>query len=218
MMAGVSPALATMALRRLERLGHVHREPSGQVRFLDLPELLKAWATWYASGPIISYRYSMESAETAVEMIARVSKNRAHLPGRWALTAMAGASLVVPSSAFNDVHVHLLHPDRLRNAWRRQLQLRSCSTGPFHILHSYYAEAGLFGSREIRKLPVVSDVQLYLECCRYPVRGREQAQRLLERIAKAGGVTACPQEEQFAAPELRRQKTAVSSASRFPNR
>lgn len=185
MMAGVSPALASLVLRRLERLGQVSREPSGTTRFLDLPQLLRDWADWYAAAPIDSYRYRMEGADTPKAMLARLSKSRPQLPGRWALSAMAGASLVAPFATFKEVHVHLLQADRLKSAWRRQLRLIPDARGPFHILRPYYAEAGLFGMREIRKLPVVADVQLYLECRRYPVRGREQAEHLLHEISAA---------------------------------
>ena len=46
----------------------------------------------------------------------------------------------------------------------------------------YYAHGARYGIRELRGHPVVSDVQLFLDLYNYPVRGREQAEHLLEHV------------------------------------
>jgi hypothetical protein len=45
----------------------------------------------------------------------------------------------------------------------------------------YYKHSVFYDSREIEGLWVVSDIQLYLDLYRHPVRGREQAEHLYAR-------------------------------------
>jgi hypothetical protein len=75
----------------------------------------------------------------------------------------------------------------------RQLKLESRREGANLILvRPYYKHSALYGVRKIEKWQVVSDIQLYLDLNKYPLRGREQAEHLLEKIiqpklAKAAG-------------------------------
>ncbi len=181
-MAGASPTLAILALRRLERIGYASRESSAQARILEPAQLLRDWAAWYAIKPLKAYRYSINGVTEAEKIIKLLSKARTVLPGEWALTSMSGASLVAPFAVFNEVHVHLPKADELRRSWQKVLHLIPDDVGPIHLVQPYYADAGSLGVREVRKLPVVSDVQLYLDCYRYPVRGREQAEHILSQL------------------------------------
>ena len=45
----------------------------------------------------------------------------------------------------------------------------------------YYRVSAFFDRQEASGLPVVSDLQLYLDLYDYPLRGREQAEQILER-------------------------------------
>ncbi|MBI4249802.1 MAG: hypothetical protein HY611_09900 [Elusimicrobia bacterium] len=181
-MAGASPALAILALRRLERIGYASRESTAEARILEPAQLLRDWAAWYAIKALKDYRYSPAKKTDAEKILKLLSNARAELPGRWALTSMAGASLVAPFAVFNEVHVHLPNADELRRSWQNVLRLVPNEVGPIHLVQPYYADSGSFGVREVRKLPVVSDVQLYLDCYRYPVRGREQAEHILSQV------------------------------------
>jgi hypothetical protein len=181
-LAGTSPALAVLALRRLERIGYASRESSAEARFLEPAQLLRDWAAWYAIKPLKEYRYSLSGKPEAEKVLRLLSNARADLPGRWALTSMAGASLVAPFAVFNEVHVHLPNADNLVKSWQKILELNPDHVGPIHLLQPYYVDSAAVGIREVRKLPVVSDIQLYLDCYRYPVRGREQAEHILSQM------------------------------------
>ena len=178
-MAGTSPALTIMALRRLERAGLASRERTAQARILDPLHLLRDWAAWYAIKPIKSYRFSIAGQPDPNAIMNLLAKARPHLPGQWALTSMAGASLVAPFAAFSEIHIHSPKADELRRSWQDVLHLEHDRLGPIHLIEPYYATSGLFGAQSAHRLPVVSDVQLYLDCYRYPVRGREQAEHIL---------------------------------------
>ena len=45
----------------------------------------------------------------------------------------------------------------------------------------YYRVSAFFDCQEAAGLPVVSDLQLYLDLYDHPLRGREQAEQILER-------------------------------------
>ncbi len=52
------------------------------------------------------------------------------------------------------------------------------------LMHPYYPNSAFYDSRVIDGLPVVSDIQLYLDLYGYPVRGREQAEHLFQKRLK----------------------------------
>lgn len=180
-MAGTSPALTILALRRLERMGLASRENTAQARILDPVQLLRDWAAWYAIKPIKSYRFSISGHTDQNAVLNLLAKARPRLPGQWALTSMAGATLVAPHAAFGEIHIHLTKADELHRSWQAVLRLEPDKQGRIHLIQPYYAHSGLFAAQAGHKLPVVSDIQLYLDCYCYPVRGREQAEHILSQ-------------------------------------
>ena len=103
---------------------------------------------------------------------------------RWALTLQAGASLLAPHAAWDRIHVYLdvseaqdLAEVARRASWRPALD------GTLVLLQPYYRTTVWDGVRVVHGLPVVSTVQLLLDLWQYPVRGREQADHLLEMRA-----------------------------------
>ena len=181
-MAGTSPALTILTLRQLQRVGLASRESPTEARFLDPVQLLRDWAAWYVMKPVKYYRFSIAGVTSPNAILKLLSKERAQLPGQWALTCMAGASLVAPFATFSEVHIHLPKADKLRRSWQDVLRLTPDKLGPIHLIQPYYTDSGSYGAQEIQKLPVVSAVQLYLDCYRYPVRGREQAEHILTQV------------------------------------
>jgi len=181
-MAGTSPALTILSLRQLQRVGLASRESPTEARFLDPVQLLRDWAAWYAMKSVKYYRFSINGVTDPKTILNLLSKARARLPGPWALTCMAGASLVAPFATFSEVHIHLPKAEQLRRSWQNVLHLTPNRLGPIHLIQPYYADSGTYGAQMVHKLPVVSEIQLYLDCYRYPVRGREQAEHILSRI------------------------------------
>ncbi|MFH1725751.1 MAG: hypothetical protein ABII00_14165 [Elusimicrobiota bacterium] len=185
-LAGVSPALVVLVLNRLERLGHVSRERDAQARVLDPGRLVRDWAAWYAVKPLKDYRYALQERGDSAMVMDLLRKHRGSLPGRWGLTSMAGASLASPHSNFREVHVHLPQAERVQQSWRDVLGLVPDKLGPVHLILPYYSRSAADGIRDVDELPVVSDLQLFLDCYRYPVRGREQAEHILKSLLARG--------------------------------
>ena len=189
-MAGTSPTLTILTLRRLEKLGHVSRESTAEARVLDPSQLLRDWAAWYSIKPLESYRFSIPGISGPKAAMNRLSRTRSQLPGQWALTSIAGASLAAPFATFSEIHIHLPKADELRRSWQNVLQLVPDPVGPLHLVQPYYVDSGFYGVQTLRKLPVVSNIQLYLDCFRYPVRGREQAEHILSKVLLPGWKSA----------------------------
>lgn len=183
--AGTSPALTSLTLRRLEQLGHASRESTGAARILDPGRLLHDWAAWYAIKPLKSFRYSSAATSEPKDFFRLLSKHRSQLPGQWALTSMAGASLSAPFATFKEVHVHLPKVDEFKQSWQKTLDLVPDQVGTIHLTQPYYVDSGFHGVQELGGLPVLSDLQLFLDCYRYPVRGNEQAEHILSRTLMA---------------------------------
>ncbi|MEK6664574.1 MAG: hypothetical protein AABY73_11985, partial [Pseudomonadota bacterium] len=137
-MAGTSPALTILTLRQLQRVGLASLESPTEARFLDPVQLLRDWAAWYVMKPVKYYRFSIAGVTSPNAILKLLSKERAQLPVQWALTCMAGASLVAPFATFSEVHIHLPKADQLRRSWEDVLRLTPDKLGPIHLIQPYY--------------------------------------------------------------------------------
>jgi hypothetical protein len=52
------------------------------------------------------------------------------------------------------------------------------------LMLPYYKHSVFYDSRIVKKLRVVSDIQLYLDLHGYPIRGLEQAEHLFDKTLK----------------------------------
>ena len=62
--------------------------------------------------------------------------------------------------------------------FKKELDLKEADQGANLVLMAPYYKHSVYDSREMEGLRVVSDIQLYLDLYKYPVRGREQAEHL----------------------------------------
>jgi AraC-like DNA-binding protein len=157
-------------LERQDRL-LVLRDPAG---------LLAAWREAYEYSQN-SIRVYHAAARTPKQLMQRIAEAARQMPGRYAFTLHAGASLVAPFVRFTDVHVYTDEP---AEAWIDALGLREVEFGGNLSLIQPY-DAGLYyRAREVDGAIVVGDIQLYLDLYHYPARGREQADFLRQRRLK----------------------------------
>ena len=98
----------------------------------------------------------------------------------YALGFHAGAYLVSPHAVFNEVHIYVSNQESI-DLFVKQLNLRTVEQGANIILLSpYYKHSVFYGKQKIEGLWIVSDLQLYLDLYKYPLRGLEQAEHLYE--------------------------------------
>jgi hypothetical protein len=147
-------------------------------------EVVKEWSElydWHRN----RFHYYYCHAYDAQDVLERVAGLRLEDDRLCALGFQAGAYLVAPHASFNQVHLLVdgYSLDAVRPEIERQMRLESTREGANLVLvQPYYKRSALFGARKIKKWWVASDIQLYLDLHRYPLRGEEQAEHLLEKL------------------------------------
>lgn len=150
-----------------------------RVRLRDRRTLVLQWSAEY------SWRRNMADAfDAPVGSPSRFLKRLPELLGmdRWALGLQAGATRIDPHAKWDTVHIYRREETSEElHVVGNELGWHPADRGNVVLLAPYYTDSVWFGTREIDGLPVVSDLQLILDLWHYPVRGREQAEMLLER-------------------------------------
>ena len=179
--AGVSLSVASYAVRDLARRELVETTKHGRelsIRLKDHRELLEGWAGDYdwRNNVALTVQAPMGSPERFLHRLPTFG-----LP-RFALTLHAGASLFLPHSPVEQVHLYVdVDGDQALSALVRSLGWPPTEDGRLHLLKPYYRQS-LWEKTENRSgLTVVSDLQLMLDLWNYPMRGREQAELILEK-------------------------------------
>ena len=87
--------------------------------------------------------------------------------------------MVYDYSAFNVVHIYLQNEEVISKF--EKLNLKRVENGENLVfLIPYYKNSVFYGRQNINNLWVVSDLQLYLDLYHYPLRGREQAEKIYD--------------------------------------
>ena len=177
----LTPGYVSKVLSSLDRLEYLRRLAHPKVQISDATALLSDWATAY------DYRKNRMTgffckARGVEEILGRLRAGL--IQAGCALTGQAGASLVAPYAVFDRVDLYVVDSSA-SSALIAALQLTPVDRGANVFLWDpYYRQSALSRSREIAGLPVVSDIQLYLDLYKYPLRGREQADHLYEKTLK----------------------------------
>jgi len=185
-MLKVSPALVSRLLSKLKIEGMLI-EQGGRLQLADRSAVLDDWLEFYRRRAKRQQEQRLYMHARDVESVLRrlADDARAALDPGWGLSFQAGASLVAPYAFFSEVHLLVRGPDweSAAQQLRQRLELEPARDQANVILvRPYYRESSYFGLRKIDGLPVVSDLQLYLDLSVYPRRGAEQAARIRERL------------------------------------
>ncbi|MCI4352661.1 MAG: hypothetical protein L3K14_04655 [Thermoplasmata archaeon] len=176
----MSPAGVFFVVDLLESKGFVTRDSERRIVVSEPRRLLLEWAkNWSVEKSRAGRYFSFEKGPE--RLIASVAENARRVGVEYALTGMAGASLVAPFTRYDDVWLYVRgEPERLREA----LDLRPVSSGANVVLLDPYDEGVFMRAREIRGAQVVSDVQLFVDLYTNPARGQEQAEQILEKAIR----------------------------------
>jgi len=177
-------------LREIERRGYLDRRPRQGRRLKRMQFLLSDWTAEYAFPGKNKMKNYFVKAESLPEILGLIRGLELPAEVDYALTMHAGASLVSPFVQFNECHLYvsaLKDFEQQAEFFATRFSLLELDTGGnMHILRPYYRRGAMYGARSIEGLRVVSNIQLYLDLYRFPSRGKEQAERVLEHSGLAG--------------------------------
>lgn len=181
--AGVSPATTTRVVRELEELSVVEVERVGRnaaVRLIDYAALLSAWTTAYDW--TLNQRVAFDAPiGDPGRFVSRTA--REWVGPRWALTLHAGAAQLAPHASWDRVHMYVDvtdHRELLRVGEERGWT--PSRDGRVVLMKPFYRTSLWQGVQQAKGIPVASTLQLVLDLWGYPLRGREEAEHLLDTV------------------------------------
>lgn len=175
--------LAAWDVIRLERRGRsVAAGPIEPARLIERWSMRYDWtenATLTVHAPVGDARRFLDRLPSSVPPTLR-----------WALTLQAGASLLAPHAAWEQIHIYADVADlsELRSV-AAAVRWRPGDDGNLVLMRPVYRTTVWDDVQYVRRLPVVGRPQLLVDLWRYPLRGREQAEHLIElshRLASQG--------------------------------
>lgn len=178
----MSPAGVYLVAQLLEAKGYVARTKDRAIQLKEPDRLLRDWAeNWSIERNKISRYFSFgRDSRAIISALAKVSKEQGI---DYALTGFAGAYFVAPFVRSDEIWAYVRNgTDRIVRA----LDLRPVSSGANLVLLEPYDDGVFQGARAVGGARVVSDVQLFVDLLKFPGRGREQAERLLEETRSSG--------------------------------
>lgn len=180
--AGVDVGQVSRVVRAAVEEGYVWVDSAGRVRLKNVPELLADWSSFYhwKHNDCEWYFCDPHRIERVPKMLAEELMGG---PGRYGLSVHAGNNMVEPFADYNIWHIYVLGvAERIRESLR--LERVSPDSGNIVLMEPYYRNSVFHGSRLAGDVWVVSDLQLFLDLRRYPVRGEEAAAEILEKRLK----------------------------------
>jgi hypothetical protein len=151
-----------------------------KLKLREPKSLLEDWVREYDYKRNQEVRYFC-LAKGPEEIVERLLAARIPDDLPYALGLHAAANLIDPYSVYSEVHVYT-QDKWVINWFVEKLKLREAGEGANLIfLLPYYRHSVFYGKQRIRNLWVVSDLQLYLDLHKHPLRGLEQAEHLYEK-------------------------------------
>jgi len=178
----LNPGYVSRMFKELEDLRYLMRINS-KAALKNQKSILEDWIHHYdyKKNKFLKYHCLAESAQ---EIMEKLNKMNISEKANYALGFHAGAFLISAHAAFNEVHIYI-SDERSTGFFENQLNLKKVDQGANVILvFPYYKHSVFYDLQKIKRLWVVSDLQLFLDLYHYPLRGLEQAEHLYEKRLK----------------------------------
>lgn len=188
----ISPGYAHAIVSTLINLGYVARTGHYKIETINPTVLLKRWAAYHQydkMNTFLEYYTFEREVDRFLQQLSRISSQN------YALTALAGASLIAPHVRPVDIHSYIKEKDEA-TMLAETLNLQPIPKGGNVKFVVPYDEGVFYGqqtadirisNQEVGRVNVVSNVQLFVDLYNYPARGLEAAEHLYERIVEKWG-------------------------------
>jgi hypothetical protein len=154
---------------------------SVRARVRDGWELFHAWTRVYDWKRNESLTVAAPVGDPS-RFLRRLPALLAHAP-RWALTMQAGASLLAPHAAWENIHIYVDVATLAELAEvARTAGWEQGAGGRITLMRPWYTSSAWLDSRDVRGITVVHPLQLMLDLWHYPVRGREAAEFIADTL------------------------------------
>lgn len=175
--ASTSRGMAHYVCKALTEMGYLARNEHNRMVLTDPLRLLKRWAAYHqydAMNEFLDYHTFEREVDETLKKIAKSGSS-------YAATTLAGAWLVSPHVRPSDLHFYIPDKETVEEI-SRDLDLRPTPGGGNVKLVLPYDEGVFYGSREVKGVKVVSNIQLYVDLYNYPARGEEAASKILDEV------------------------------------
>lgn len=188
----ISPGYAHAVISTLIDLGHVARTENYRIKVVNPTVLLRRWAAYHQydkMNTFLEYHTFEREIDRFIQQLSQTSDSN------YALTVLAGASLIAPHVRPVDIHIYIKKKEDATTL-SKALNLQPIPKGGNVKLVIPYDEGVFYGRQTanlwisdqvVSPVNVVSDVQLFVDLYNYPARGLEAAEHLYERIVEKWG-------------------------------
>ncbi len=174
---GASIGLTHKVVKKLIDMRYLERDNDFKLRITDKSRLLDDWSDEYdfhVNSVLTLYSFQNDR----VKLLKKIKNTSDLIDSKYALTLHSGGELVAPYVRSSEIHVYV---NGKIDDWIEKLDLRPVDSGGNFNLVKPYDPGVLDDLQIIDGISVVSNIQLYLDLCNYPKRGREQADVIRER-------------------------------------
>ena len=187
----ISPGYTHAVISTLIDLGHVARTENYKIKVVNPTVLLRRWAAYHQydrMNTFLEYYTFEREIDRFVQQLSTSDSN-------YALTALAGASMIAPHVRPVDVHMYIKKKDDAITL-AKTLNLQPIPRGGNVKFVIPYDEGIFYGQQivdirtsdqGVREVNVVSNVQLFVDLYNYPARGLEAAEHLYKRMVEKWG-------------------------------
>ncbi len=180
--AEISLGWSHAVVSTLQEQNYIVRDEHYYVKVADPIRLLKRWAASYS----FLSQSKFEGFHTFEQQLEPFLNQLKKVKASYALTGLSGAWLVAPYVRPVSVDVYVGDTTKT-NEFVRTLKLRPIERGGDVRLVFPYDRGVFYGARNIDRLRVVSDIQLYVDLVNYPTRGEEASTQILDSIQEKWG-------------------------------
>lgn len=174
----LSPGYVSKVVASLGELRYAVKTGNG-VRLVNRELLLQDWSHAYQQKARRRHSRGWYLPEADPAQLARLV-GRA-LEGNGALTDRSGASFIDSHASFDTVDILPSNRDATSEVLEKLGAVPAERGANINVREAAYPLSSLYGSRSVDGVPVVSDLQLYLDLRCQPQRGEEAAEHLYER-------------------------------------